>query len=408
MQAVTRGGMTDGPHAGIRDGIRPEAKHMNTIMLMDELRSRESSMLASVEVLVRHESPSRDKPALDALARELAGRFHSLGAEVELIPNALGGDHVRACFAAAVDPHAPAALVLAHFDTVWPMGTLARQPFRVEDGRAYGPGIYDMKSSLVLAEFALDALVARGLRPARPVVLLLTSDEEMGSPTSRALIEAEAAGKAFALVVEPALSNGGLKTGRKGVGHFTLTIEGRAAHAGVEPEKGISAVRELAHQILHLHGLADPGAGTTINVGVVQGGTVSNVVPAQATAVIDVRVSTAAEAHRVEEAMRRLRPVDPGARIAVSGGFNRPPMERTPAIEALFLRAQAIGRSLGLALTEGATGGGSDGNFTAALGLPTLDGLGAMGAGAHAPHEHVVVASLPERAALLAALLLEL
>jgi glutamate carboxypeptidase len=377
--------------------------------LLDYLTPLQGAMLEAVEALVSHESPSRDKAALDALAGKLAMRFAALGAEVGRVPNSSGGDHLRARLGfGRVSGPAPPALLLAHFDTVWPVGTLARMPFRVEGGRASGPGVYDMKASLVLAEFALRTLQDLGLDPPRSVELVLTSDEELGSPTSRGLIEEAARRSAYVLVPEPPLADGALKTARKGVGRFTVEVAGRAAHAGVEPEKGVSAVVELAHQVLAVQALADPVAGTTVNVGVVQGGTTSNVVPAAATAAIDVRAATLAEARRVEAAMAALRPVLPGARLAVTGGFNRPPMERTPAIAALFGRAREIGYTLGLELTEGATGGGSDGNFTAALGVPTLDGLGTPGGGAHADHEYILIDELPRRAALLAALLLSL
>lgn len=377
--------------------------------LLDDLRSRQGAMLARLGELVRHESPSRDKPALDGLARVLAARLGAIGAEVSLIANPEGGDHVRACWGAS-GPAAdePPALVLGHFDTVWPRGTLEGLPFRVEDGRAHGPGSYDMKASLVLLEFAVAAIRARGLATPRPVVALLTSDEEIGSPRSRAAIEDEARRAGYVLVLEPPLPGGHLKTARKGVGRFRLVAEGRPAHAGVEPEKGISAVVELAHQVLGLQALNDPASGTTVNVGVVRGGTVPNVVPAEATAEIDVRATTMDEARRTEAALLGLSPILEGARVRVEGGFNRPPMERTPAVASLYAQVRDIGRALGLDLGEGATGGGSDGNFTAALGVPTLDGLGVPGDGAHAEHEHILIASLPERAALLAATLLGL
>jgi glutamate carboxypeptidase len=373
------------------------------------LRAQQEAMIERLAELVAHESPSRDKPALDALAQRLAARLEALGARVRLIANPEGGEHVRACWAAAgaADAAAP-ALVLGHFDTVWPHGTLAAQPFRVEQGRVYGPGSFDMKAGLVLLEFAIAAILAQRCDLRRPVVALWTSDEEIGSRSSRALIEAEARQAAYVLVLEPPLPDGALKTARKGVGGFRLVVEGKAAHAGVEPEKGVSAVLELAHQILWLQGLNNPAAGTTVNVGVVQGGTTTNVVPAHATAAIDVRVATRDESVRVEAALRAIAPVVPGARVRVEGGFNRPPMERSPQTVALFEQLRVIGRGLGLELGEGSTGGGSDGNFTAALGVPTLDGLGAPGAGAHAEYEHVVAAGLPERAALLAEALLGL
>lgn len=378
--------------------------------LLERLRARQAEMLPVLAEVVGHESPSRDKPALDALAGTLAERLRARGAEVSRIANPDGGDHLRARFGfgASESSSARPALVLGHFDTVWPAGTLAARPFRVEDQRAYGPGVFDMKASLVLLEFALATMAELGLRPPRPVVVLLTSDEEIGSPTSRATIEVEARGAAYALVLEPPLPGGRLKTARKGVGRFDVEIEGRSAHAGIEPEKGLSAIVELARQVLQIESLADPKAGTTVNVGVVEGGTTPNVVPAHATARVDIRVARSDEAERIAEAMRSLAPVSPGVVVTARGGFNRPPMERTPQIAALFERARVIGRSLGWELAEGSTGGASDGNFTAAIGLPTLDGLGALGAGAHAEDEHVELDSLPERAALLAALLLEL
>ncbi len=374
--------------------------------LLDHLNQSRGAMIDAIEGLVTHESPSRDKPALDAIAAKIAGRFGALGASVRRLNGHSGGDHLHARIGA--EGEAFPALILGHYDTVWPVGTLARMPFRVEGGRASGPGIYDMKSSLVIAEFALRALRDLGLSPCRPVEVLFTSDEEIGSPTSRGLIEDVARRCAYALVPEPPLPGGGLKTARKGVGRFTLDVAGRAAHAGIEPEKGVSAVVELAHQILKIEGLADPGRGTTLNVGRVEGGTTPNVVPASASAVIDVRAATACEAARVEAALKGLSAVLPGASLTIKGGFNRPPMERTAEIGALFARAREVGRTIGLELAEGATGGGSDGNFTAALGVPTLDGLGVPGDGAHADHEHILIDALAPRAALLAALLLAL
>lgn len=374
---------------------------------LDHLNPLRGAMLDALGALVAHESPSLAKAALDGLADTLSARFGSLGLAVDRVANANGGDHLRVTLGDPADRR-PSALVLGHFDTVWPLGTLARMPFRVEDGRVHGPGVYDMKAGLVVAEFAVRALTSAGLRPPRPVVFLFTSDEEIGSPDSRRLIEAEAVRSAYTLVLEPPLADGRLKTARKGVGRYTLEIEGRAAHAGVEPQKGISAVTELAHQILALNALADPDAGTTVNVGVVRGGTTTNVVPDLATADIDVRVTTVDEAGRIEAAISALRPVDLRTTLTVRGGFNRPPMERTPQVVSLFERVRDVGRSLGLEFGEGSTGGGSDANFTAGLGIPTLDGLGIPGSGAHAVYEQIIIDALPERAALLATLLMEL
>ncbi len=373
--------------------------------LQEEILGLTGPMIESLRALVEHESPSRDKGALDGLAAILAERFRAIDCDVRTVPNPLGGDHLVVRF----DPEgstAKPALVLAHFDTVWPRGTLDRMPFRVEGDLASGPGIYDMKASLVQAEFALKAIRASGRAPRRPIELLLTSDEEIGSTTSRSLIEERAREAAHVLVLEPALPDGSLKTARKGVGIYIVEIEGRAAHSGVEPEKGISAIQELAHQILRIHDLGNPEFQTTLNVGVVSGGTTSNTVAASATARVDVRVTIPEEEHRLESAMVGLQPVLPGAKIHVRGGFNRPPMVRTPAVVRLYEEVRAVGQRLGLDLGEGSTGGGSDGNFTAALGIPTLDGLGVRGSGAHAAHEQIAVSSLPERTALLAAVLL--
>ena len=381
---------------------------MNPTDLLDYFNRRHGEMLAVIEQLVTYETPSSDKPRLDTFAELLAGRLRAVRAAVEIVPAVGQGNHVLARFPA---PGAPAdaapALILCHYDTVWAVGSLATHPFRIEEGKAYGPGIFDMQSSLMLTEFALAAVRDLALPLPRPVTVLITSDEEVGSPTSRTLIEEEAKRSAYVLVMESPLPGGVLKTSRKGGGGFELTITGRAAHAGVEPEKGISAILEMAHQIIRLHSLSDWEKGTTVNVGVVEGGTVSNVVAAQATAKIDLRAWTQAEADRLMQAIRGLTPVLPGATLQVQGGWNRPPLERS-ATAALFARAQEIGRTLGLELTEGATGGGSDGNFTGALGIPTLDGLGVPGHGAHADHEHIEVDQIAGRAALLTALLLRL
>lgn len=364
-------------------------------------------MLALLEELVRFESPSRDKAALDRLGSHIAETLRHVGGSVEILPNDRGGDHVLARFPGS-DSRRP-ALVLGHFDTVWPHGTLERMPFRIEDGRAYGPGCYDMKAGLTIFLWSMaDALFDPTRTAPRPIWALFTSDEEIGSPTSRALIEDLARQCAYVLVLEPPMADGGLKTARKGVGRFRLDVEGKAAHAGVAPQHGRSAIVELAHQVVRIQELQDIEAGTTLNVGVIRGGTTTNVVPAEASAEIDVRAASLAEADRIERALGSLEPITPGVRLTVSGGFNRPPMERSPAAAALFEQAREIARPLGLELSEGSTGGGSDGNFTAALGVPTLDGLGVRGGGAHADDEHILIDSLAERAALLAALLLDL
>ncbi|MDT5294982.1 MAG: glutamate carboxypeptidase, partial [Acidobacteriota bacterium] len=295
-------------------------------------------------------------------------------------------------------------LLLGHTDTVHPRGTLAVRPWRESEGRVYAPGVYDMKASCVVALEALRACGALGIGPRRPVVLLLTCDEETGSFSGRALVERESARAGCVLVLEPPAPGGRAKTARKGTGLFTLDVEGRASHAGLEPEKGVSAVLEIARQIERVAALARPELGTTINVGKVAGGTTSNVVAADARAEIDVRFSTADEARRVEQAMRELKPFDERARLKVGGGINRPPMERTAAVAELFERARSVAAALGIELGEASVGGASDGNFAAAVGACVLDGLGVEGDGAHAAHEHIIADGVVRRGALLAAL----
>ncbi len=380
--------------------------------ILDYFAARQAEMLAVIGELVMQETPSRDKPRLDAFAELLARRLAAVGAQVTVVPGGERGNHLCARMdippaGATVDATVQPGLVLCHYDTVWPVGSLATHPFRIEAGRAYGPGIFDMQSSLALTEYALRAVRDLQLALPRPITILMTSDEEIGSHSSRKLIEEEARRSAYALVMESPLPGGALKTARKGVGGWRLSVTGRAAHAGIEPEKGVSAIEELAHQILKLHALTDMAVGTTVNVGVVEGGSVVNVVAPHARAEIDVRAWTQAEADRISAAMANLQLVTPGASLTVDGGWNRPPLEPA-ATRAIFQRAQAIGQELGIDLREGSTGGGSDGNITGALGIPTLDGLGVHGAGAHADHEHIEVDKIAERAALLTALLLRL
>jgi glutamate carboxypeptidase len=265
-----------------------------------------------------------------------------------------------------------------------------------------------MKAGLVIIEFAFEAIRELRRTTRRPVLVVLTTDEEVGSPAGRPCVERMSQGAACALVLEPSLPGGAVKTARKGVGRFDLFIQGRAAHAGLNPEQGVSAVIELARKLLEIDQLANSSLGTTLTVGTIRGGTATNVVPAESAASIDARVWSLAEASRVESALRSLRPDDPRASLRIEGRWNRPPMERTPASEALFEEARGIAGRLGQTLIEGSAGGGSDGNFTAALGIPTLDGLGAEGDGAHADHEYIIIDSLPDRAALLASLLCEL
>jgi len=350
--------------------------------LLQYFEDRQPEMLQVIELVVSQETPSSDKVRLDAFADFLAGRLESAGATTEVIPNAERGNHVRATYNPANTSTASDAkpgLVLCHFDTVWPVGSLATHPFRIEDGKAYGPGIFDMQTSLVLAEYVLHAVAALALTLPRPLTILMTSDEEVGSGTSRDLISEEALRSEYVLVMESPLPGGVLKTARKGGGHFEIEVIGKAAHAGVEPERGISAVHELAHQILAIQALNDP----------------------------DMRAWTQEEADRVTEAFNALKPVLPGAELVLHSSPNRPPLERKMTVD-LFHRTQSIGQKLGLTLEEGRTGGGSDGNLTGALGVPTLDGLGVPGHGAHADHEHIEVDKIATSAALLVALLMEL
>jgi len=291
-------------------------------------------------------------------------------------------------------------------DTVWDMGTLAERPVVIQDGRLFGPGAFDMKGGIVTALWAIRVLRGLNFMPKRRITLLLTSDEETGSKTSRPIVEMEALQHDAVLVLEPAQPpSAALKTWRKGVGMYQVRTIGISAHAGAAHEEGVNAIEELAHQVVAIQALTDYAAGTTVNVGVVSGGTRSNVVPESAWARVDVRVMNQAEADRLDASLRSLQPHLKGARLEVTGGINRPPMVRTAAGLSLFQKAAEIAAELGFSVTETGTGGGSDGNFTAALGVPTLDGLGVVGDGGHAQHEHVVISSLPERAALLAGLL---
>jgi len=358
-------------------------------------------LLELIDTLVAIESPSDDPAAVNRCGDELAARLATLGGQVTRVPSATAGAHLRAGFGAG----SRQILLLGHFDTVWPIGQLARMPLRREGGRLYGPGVFDMKAGIALAMLATRALVDRGGLDDSRIVMLWTTDEEIGSRTSRALIEAEATKSDAVLVFEPSLPGGGLKTSRKGVGQFEMIARGISAHAGLDPGKGVSAVRELARQIVAIDELQDPANGVTLTVGLVSGGTRANVVPAEARATIDARAITRADADRVQRTMRSLKPHIPGASIEVTGGFDRPPLERTDGGARLFNQAKAVAAEIGIDLKEGSAGGGSDGNFTAALGVPTLDGCGAIGDGAHALHEHVEVDALVPRAATIAGVL---
>lgn len=373
-------------------------------MFVNYCREKHDWLLEFIEALVAIESPSDDPTAVNRCGVELARRLEAIGGAVSRIPSATAGDHLRATFGSGQRQ----ILLLGHFDTVWPVGQLARMPLKRDGGRLYGPGIFDMKAGIALAALATRAVIERNALSSSRIVMLWTTDEEIGSGTSRALIEAEASKSAAVLVFEPSLPGGALKTSRKGVGQFEMIARGVSAHAGLDPGKGVSAIRELARQIIAIDDLQDPAHGVTLTAGVVSGGTRANVVPAEARATIDARAITRADADRVQRAMHALRPQIAGAQLEVTGGFDRPPLERSPEGVKLFELARDVANEIGVALEEGSAGGGSDGNFTAALGIPTLDGFGAIGDGAHAIHEHVEIDALIPRAATIAGLLARL
>lgn len=374
--------------------------------LAAKLRREQQAMVSLLREFIEIESFSDDKPGVDRFAERLAAEWQNRGASVQRISERRHGDHVRAELWAGEGRPSGQILVLGHMDTVYPPDTIEKTPFRIARGFAYGPGTFDMKGGLVIALFALDAL--RELQPKmqRKLVFLWTSDEEIGSTTSRQRIEQEARKSDAVLVLEPAFgADGRLKTQRKGVGELELHVTGKAAHAGINPEKGVNAVHELALQIERLLTLNDRQRGITVQTNVISGGTASNVVAADAHAKVDIRFVRARDAAPLQRKLHSLRPILKGARVEISGGINRPPLERTAGVESLFRHAQALAKGIGFHLGEAATGGGSDGNFTAALGIPTLDGLGAVGEGAHSPEERVLIRALPQRAALVAALL---
>jgi len=356
------------------------------------------ALLPDLEALVVRESPSDDAASVTALAHDIVERLRAAGVHAEARPCPPRGDAVLATLGEGTG----GSLLLGHHDTVWPKGTLAEIPFRVEDGRVRGPGVFDMKAGIALA-MAVLADLARREKPPR-VTLLLTPDEELGTGASRSLLLEVALRHREVLVLEPSLA-GAAKVARKGTGPFAVTFAGRAAHAGLDPDQGASALLELAHFTLFAAGLTRPDAGTTVTPTVGQAGTRTNVVPDWARLSLDCRVWTKAEAERVEAALRAYAPRDPRVGVALEGGFDRPPLEPTPAAQALYERAKAVAAELGFDLPAARVGGASDGNLTAAAGVPTLDGLGPLGDGAHARHEWVLASDLPRRAELLARLI---
>lgn len=375
--------------------------------LLEYFEGRRGGVLDLTRSLCEVESPSGDAEGSRAVVSLLLRAAEAV-AEVKSAERIPAGDDYgeHLCVRAFEGGEASARplVILGHTDTVHPRGALAERPWRESEGRIYAPGVFDMKASCAVAVEALRACGELGLRPRRPIVLLLTCDEETGSFSGRALVEREARRAEYVLVLEPPAPGGRAKTARKGTGLFTLHAEGRAAHAGLEPEKGASAVHEIARQIERVCALADAARGTTVNVGVIRGGTRANVVAEQASAELDVRFATEEEARRVEQAVAGARPFDERVRLTVAGGINRPPLERTPRGVELYEKARAAASALDFELGEAGVGGASDGNFAAACGAAVLDGLGVDGDGAHAAHEHILAASVARRGALLAAL----
>jgi glutamate carboxypeptidase len=374
-------------------------------LLLQLLTPQLPQMLATLRRFVLAESSSLEKFPADHCCGIVASEWSKRKTRVERVSQTQRGDHLRVIWTPPNVRASGQLLVLGHYDTVYASGTLAKMPFRISSGNAYGPGAFDMKAGIVQALFALDALQRSKAGFRKRIVFLWTSDEEIGSDSSRKLIENEARRSDAVFVLEPAFGPRGLlKTSRKGVGEAEIIVHGRASHAGLAPEEGVNAVHELARQIMRVKEWNDPRCGIGVNADVIEGGTRVNVIAERARAVLDLRALRITDMRRLEHRLHSLRPGVPGARLEVRGGFNRAPMERKVSA-ALFARAKSLAAQMGLRLGECAAGGGSDGNLTAALGVPTLDGLGAVGDGAHSTNEHILVKTMPQRAALLAALL---
>jgi glutamate carboxypeptidase len=383
--------------------------------LLAGARRKQPALLGLIRQLARAESPSGDKAAVDACVALAAAQAKALGGRVKLLRQRGFGDLLEALFGpkpsktgtgrpVAEDRSAERRiLLLGHLDTVWPLGTLKTMPCRVADGLLWGPGVFDMKAGVAMAFTAIEMLAEASLLN-REIVLLLTSDEEVGSPASRPVTERLAAKCAAVYVLEPAQGLA-YKTARKGTGNWRIDVAGVAAHAGVDFEKGANSILELAHVVETVSGWTGLKRGLTVSVGRAGGGSKTNVIPDEAWAEVDVRIVRRADAEGIERRFAALKPTDERCRLNVTGGFNRPPMERTRATARLFRQARALAAELGFALEEAATGGASDGNFTSALGIPTLDGMGAVGEGAHARHESVAIEHLAPRTALLAGML---
>jgi len=365
---------------------------------------RDESLVQTIREFAEIESPSDNKQAGDRMGAVLAGRFESLGGSAKIHRCDNYADNLQIDFPGREG--AKPVLLLGHFDTVYPMGTLANMPCRIVDGSLHGPGVLDMKSGIALMMSAIEALKSwHGMLP-RPVTVFLVSDEEVGSSSSRKITEDLARKSAGVLVLEPAAGlRGAVKTARKGVGEYKLTVQGVAAHAGLDPGKGHSAILELSRQINAISNLSDLRHGISVNPGVIRGGTRTNVIAAEASVEIDVRIKEVKQAKALDRKLRALKPLNKHCKLRIEGGINRLPMERTEGVAALYKKAQHIAREISWKLEEAAVGGGSDGNFTAGLGIPTLDGLGGVGEGAHAIHEYIVISELPRRALLLAGMI---
>jgi glutamate carboxypeptidase len=395
-----------------RDSLKDMPKSRETalnrplIHWTEAARKRQPAMLSNLRDLVAIESPSDDKAAVDRASAQVADWLQQAGGKIRWHRQKRFGDVLEARFGNRPQRQpAKPILLLGHLDTVWPMGTLAGMPFRVARGRVFGPGVYDMKAGVIMAIHAMAMLQeAKALRT--PVVVLLNPDEEIGSPCSRAITEKIARECSAVFVLEPTQGpQGAYKTARKGVGQYAIRVQGVAAHSGVDFEKGHSAILELARLLEKIARFTDLKSGLTVNPGTIRGGTRVNVVAAEAQAEVDVRIARMRDAARVERLFRSLRATDRACTVEITGGMNRPPMERSKGTVQLFQQARRLAAEMGLELQEASTGGGSDGNFTAALGIPTLDGMGAVGEGAHATHESILLEALAPRTALLTAMI---
>ena len=387
----------------IKSAAAPQPSWADRLRCFSEHQHR---IVETIRELVEIESPSDNKQAVDRIAAFLTAKFEALGGRTQLHRSNDFGDSLQIDFSGKANRRA--VLLLGHYDTVYSMGTLANMPCELDNGRLRGPGVLDMKSGIALMLHAIEWLQAWHGELPRPVTVFLVSDEEVGSYSSRKITEALAKQSAGVLVLEPAAGlRGAVKTARKGVGEYTLRVKGVAAHAGLDPGKGHSAILELARQIAVIAKMNNLRQGLSVNPGVIQGGTRTNVIAAEASAAIDVRIKRAQQASGIDRKLRSLKPFDKHCKLEMTGAINRLPMERTAGVAALYKKAQEIARQVGWKIEEAAVGGGSDGNFTAGMGIPTLDGMGGVGEGAHAVHEFIVISELPRRALLLAGMIEE-